>query len=434
MTLKPYPKYKPSGVEWLGDVPEHWNKTAIKFMATDAFTLFIDGDWIESKDISDNGLRYITTGNVGIGFYKEQGASYITNETFSNLDCTEVLVGDILISRLNLPAGRACIVPDVFSGRIVTSVDNVIFRPNIEYNKSYLVYLFSCPEYFQHTENLARGSTMQRISRSILGDIRTPIPGSLNEQTTIANFLDRETARIDNLISKQQRMIELLKEKRQAVISHAVTKGLDPTVKMKESGVEWLGEVPEHWEAKRLKYNLSLQTEKASINGQQVIALENIESRSGRYIPTDSEYSGEDVAFVAGDILFGKLRPYLAKVYLCESEGIAFGDLLTFRPVNEFNSRFAFYSMLSEAFIKTVDSSTYGTKMPRASAEFINEMPLATPPLSEQIEIAKYLDSQTSKFDALIEKANQAIELLKERRMALISAAVTGKIDVREAA
>lgn len=202
-----------------------------------------------------------------------------------------------------------------------------------------------------------------------------------------------------------------------------------PYLSYKDSGIEWLGEVPEHWKAKKLKYNLGLQTQKVTISGQIVIALENIESKSGKYIATESFYQGEDVAFKSGDILFGKLRPYLAKVYKCDSNGVAFGDLLTYRPIKDFDSSFAFYSLLSDEFIKIVDSSTYGTKMPRASSEFINEMILATPSYEEQTAIANFLDIQTTKIDTLIAKQQRMIELLGEKRSALISHTVIKGLD-----
>src|SRR5690606_34485236 len=133
-----YAEYKDSGVEWLEVIPSHWTSIAIKFLALDKNSLFLDGDWIESKDISNSGIRYITTGNVGTGFYKEQGSGFITQSTFEQLSCSDVYAADILISRLNLPIRRACIVPDLNS-RIVTSVDNVIFRPDEEYHPRFLV-------------------------------------------------------------------------------------------------------------------------------------------------------------------------------------------------------------------------------------------------------------------------------------------------------
>ncbi|WGX36426.1 hypothetical protein P7I82_32445 [Pseudomonas aeruginosa] len=123
MTFPCYPKYRASGVEWLDQVPDHWSSVPIKYMALERNSLFLDGDWIESKDISSDGIRYITTGNVGEGAYKEQGAGFISEETFHALRCTEVYEGDVLVSRLNNPIGRACVVPNL-GGRVVTSVDN----------------------------------------------------------------------------------------------------------------------------------------------------------------------------------------------------------------------------------------------------------------------------------------------------------------------
>lgn len=223
--LDPNVKMKDSGVEWLGEVPEHWSSVPIKYMALERNSLFLDGDWIESKDISTDGIRYITTGNVGEGVYKEQGSGFISEETFHALGCTEVYGGDVLVSRLNNPIGRACMVPDL-GVRVVTSVDNVIFRPDSKFNKKFIVYLFSSEEYFKHTSNLARGATMQRISRGLLGNIRVATP-SIEEQTQIARFLDHETARIDALIGKAEQSITLLKERRAAFITAAVTGQID---------------------------------------------------------------------------------------------------------------------------------------------------------------------------------------------------------------
>ena len=132
--MERYEAYKDSGIEWIGEIPAEWNIKRIKYLATDESSLFIDGDWIESKDIvfDESQIRYITTGNIGEGWYKEQGLAYITNEKFIALNCTEIFPGDLIISRLNPPIGRSCIVPDL-GARIVTSVDNVILRPDTKY-------------------------------------------------------------------------------------------------------------------------------------------------------------------------------------------------------------------------------------------------------------------------------------------------------------
>ena len=192
----------------------------------------------------------------------------------------------------------------------------------------------------------------------------------------------------------------------------------------KDSGVEWLGEVPDHWEVKRLKHNLRLLTEKTGRRDHPV-ALENIEGWTGRFIPTETEFQGEGIAFDAGDILFGKLRPYLAKAYCAESSGEAVGDFHVMRPVAGINSRFAQYQILNREFIAIVDGSTFGSKMPRASWEFVGGMAVATPPLPEQTQIAAFLDRETAKIDELVAEQRRLMELLKEKRQAVISHAVT---------
>ena len=155
----------------------------------------------------------------------------------------------------------------------------------------------------------------------------------------------------------------------------------------KDSGVEWLGNVPEHWELKRLKRNLRLLTEKTA-RRENPVALENIESWSGRFIQTETKFEGEGIAFERGDILFGKLRPYLAKVYLADTAGEAVGDFHVMRPTKGIDSRFSQYQILNREFIAIVDGSTFGAKMPRVSWDFLSNMVLTTPPIPEQQTIA----------------------------------------------
>ncbi len=192
----------------------------------------------------------------------------------------------------------------------------------------------------------------------------------------------------------------------------------------KDSGVEWPGEVPEHWDVKRLKHILRLLTEKTD-RRENAVALENIESWSGRFIQTETTFEGEGVAFEQGDILFGKLRPYLAKVYLAETSGEAVGDFHVMRPTKNTVGRYAQYQILNREFIAIVDGSTFGAKMPRASWDFMGGMVLAAPPIPEQQTIAAFLDRETAKIDALIAEQQRLIELLKEKRQAVISHAVT---------
>jgi type I restriction enzyme S subunit len=192
----------------------------------------------------------------------------------------------------------------------------------------------------------------------------------------------------------------------------------------KDTGVEWLREVPEHWEVKRIKRSLQQLTEKTP-GREKRLGLENIESWTGRYLPTDSEFEGDGVGFESGDILFGKLRPYLAKVLVAEFPGAAVGDFHVLRPQSGLEPRFIAYQFLSPAFISIVDGSTFGSKMPRASWEFIGGLASAVPPHAEQQAITRFLDREAAKIDVLIAEQQRLIELLKEKRRTVISHAVT---------
>jgi len=447
--LKPYPKYKPSGVEWLGDVPEHWGRLPIKYTALDSGSLFLDGDWIESKDTSDDGIRYITTGNVGAGKYKEQGSGYITEDKFRELNCTDVFEGDILISRLNAPIGRACIVPNLGS-RIVTSVDNVIYRPDSIFHKQYMVHLFSCDDYFKHTSDLARGATMQRISRGLLSNIRIITPPN-DEQSAIATFLDRETTRIDALVEKKQRFIELLKEKRQTLITDAVTGKFDvstgkPYPKYKPSGVDWLGDVPEHWNVipvKRVFMVLGGSTPKSAVPdnwGGDVVWVTPADLSklptmgiygSARMITPKGLASCGANMVPSGSIVLSTRAPIgsmgIAKTPLCTNQGCK--SLVPFGINNT-----GFYAHFFTVSSDQLNVRGKGTTFLELSGDELGAFEVISPPSDEQSAIATFLDRETTRIDALVEKTKQSIKLLKERRAALITAAVTGKVDVREVA
>lgn len=396
-----YAEYKDSGVEWLGEVPHEWNVVKLSYKMKLA-----SGDTLTANDIEPIGQYAVYGGNGLRGYTKDY-----------NCDGSYILIGR---------QGALCGNINLAKGKFFATEHAVVVYPYEEFNITFLSGFLEFMDLGQYSVSAAQpGLSVDRINA-----LHILVP-PINEQIIIGEFLDHETAQIDTLIEKQQTLIQLLKEKRQAVISHAVTKGLNPDAPMKDSGVEWLGEVPEHWEVKKLKYVCDLISQKTEINYQEVIALENIESWTGNFVSSDSGYSGQDVGFDAGDILFSKLRPYLAKVYLAKAEGVAFGDLLVYRPKTELLNKYGFYLMTNEGFISAVNSSTYGSKMPRASTEFISEMPVVIPLIQEQKQIVDYVDKILARFDNLVSKAQKAIQLMQERRTALISAAVTGKIDVR---
>lgn len=417
MQFKNYQSYKPSGVEWLGDVPEHWqvkpNKYVFKIQKRIAGTLgfnvlSITQKGLKIKDIESN------AGQMAQDYSKYQ----IVN------------VGDFAMNHMDLLTGWI----DIAKVKGVTSPDYRVFEVrNKKVNKEYFLHLFQLGYRNKILFAFGQGAAQMgrwRLQSETFNNFKMPYP-SIDEQQKIVAFLDTETARIDNLIAKQEKLIELLEEQRKSIISHAVTKGLDPNAPMKDSGVEWLGEVPEHWVERKIKFISKLMNEKTS-EKSNVIALENIESWTGKYIETESSFDSDAVKFKENDVLFGKLRPYLAKVYLVENQGEAVGDIYVLRPNKLIHPQYLKFFMLSEKFIDYVNSSTNGTKMPRANWDFIGSISIYLPEISIQNQIVNYLESAIRKIELIINKQISLIEKLKEYRSSIISHAVTGKIDVRE--
>lgn len=242
---------KDSGVNWIGTIPVEWEINKIKYTAIEENSLFLDGDWIESDVIEDEGIRYFTTGNIGTGLFKEQGDGYISPKTFEELHCLKVYPGDLAISRLNEPIGRACFIPDGQEYYVV-SVDVVILRPDSNYDKRYLVYAMNSDGYREHANLIARGATMQRISRSQLGQFFIPVP-SFKEQCAIADYLDVECAKIDGIIDDLESQIDILRSHKKSLVTEAVTKGIRDNAEMIDSGT-WLGCIPVGWEISKVKY------------------------------------------------------------------------------------------------------------------------------------------------------------------------------------
>lgn len=213
---------KDSGIEWIGKIPKHWSIVKIKYIKKeDEPNSFIDGDWIESNYIKSEGIRYITTGNIGDGQYIEQGNGFVSKEDFELLKCKYAYPGDLIFSRLNAPYGRSCILPNLYN-KYVIAVDNVILRTKECYNKNYINYLTQCIGYQMSVKDSASGTTMQRISRTKLGNIQLPFPDT-EEQLKIIVYLDKKTKTIDETISTKQKQLQILEEYKKSLIYEYVT-------------------------------------------------------------------------------------------------------------------------------------------------------------------------------------------------------------------
>jgi len=242
-------------------------------------------------------------------------------------------------------------------------------------------------------------------------------------------------------VSEQRRLIELLKEKRQAVISHAVTKGLNPNAPMKPSGIQWLGDVPEHWEEKAFQRCVSVAEGQVDprlpeYSGMVLIAPNHIESGTGQLY--DLETANEQAAISgkyfceAGDVIYSKIRPALRKVCITPEACLCSADMYPLRAHSGLTNEFLFRWILTEQFSAFAVLESDRVAMPKINRESLKQVTFALPPVHEQRDICKHITTQTEGFDQLVLEAERAIELLQERRTALISAAVTGKIDVRE--
>ena len=417
MSFPRYPASKDSGVEWLGEVPEHWEILAIKRLAS-----LQSGNGITADSISEHGPYPVYGGNGVRGF----------SELFTH-EGNYPIIGR---------QGALCGNINYANGKFWASEHAVVVSPIQSAEVGWLGEVLRAMNLNQYSVSAAQPG----LSVDTIVNLFIPRPPR-DEQISISTFLDHETAKIDALIAEQQRLIELLQEKRQAVISHAVTKGLNPDAPMKDSGVEWLGEVPEHWKILELKH---LKKGGTSITYGIVQAGPHIEDGIP-YIRT-SDMAGDrlmvescqrtsiaiDEAYARSRVFEGDLvvaiRATVGKVLEVPVE--LDGANLTqgtakFSPGSTVSARFVKYSFGADYCQAQIMFSAKGATFLEITLDVLRRLRLAIPPLAEQKEIVNYLEGATGRMGYLLASAQQTIYLLQERRSALISAAVTGQIDVR---
>lgn len=294
---------------------------------------------------------------------------------------------------------------------------------------------------------LSNSSTgLANLNATMVGQIILPIP-PLPEQTQIATFLDRETAKIDELVAEQRRLMQLLKEKRQAVISHAVTKGLNPDAPMKPSGIEWLGDVPAHWDCYALKYLATIKTGFAFSSddfveeGIPVLRIGDINTEGGvdfssaRFLPEEYADKYPDVLVLKDDIVMAMTGATIGKVgrYIDDQPALLNQRVCIYRATLPNSQRYLWYILNTAFYTEHIALAAVGGAQPNISDSELLRCSVPVPSIDEQTTIADFLTIETAKFDTLASEAQRAIDLLQERRTALISAAVTGQIDVRAA-
>jgi type I restriction enzyme S subunit len=438
---KPYPAYKDSGVEWLGQVPEHWVQVPLKRLVRS-----IEQGWspeCESWPAEEGGWGVVKVGCVNGGHFRpeENKALPVSLEPRPGLSLRE---GDVLVSRANTRelVGSCVAVPQSYPNLLLC--DKIYrIRCGELVTPSFLAALITVHgRRAVEIEATGASSSMLNISQSVILDLPVALPEP-TEQDQIIAAASRETARIDALVAKKTRFIELLREKRQALITHAVTKGLDPNVKMKDSGVEWLGEVPEHWDVLSFQRCVfiaegQVNPEKSPYREMILLAPNHIESGSGLllYTETAEEQSAESGKYLCekGDVVYSKIRPALRKVCMAPEVSLCSADMYPMRGHSGMSNQFLFWFLLSEPFSAFAVLEADRVAMPKINRESLNSLHLPRPPFSEQMEIVARLSQVTVRLDSLRAKTERSIEFLKERRTALITAAVTGQIDLRESA
>lgn len=439
-----YPEYKDSGIEWLGKIPAHWEVKRLKRLAT------INDEVLPETTDPNFEISYVDIGSVD----STDGIAHRETYVFANAPSRArriVRHGDVIVSTVR--TYLRAIVPIVHpEPNLIVSTGFAVIRPRVGLATRFSAYALQSPYFVERVVANSVGVSYPAINASELGTFPIAVPPEV-EQCTIADFLDRETAKIDALIGKKERLIELLKEKRTVLISHAVTKGLDPNVSMKDSGIEWLGKIPAHWEVVRLKYHA--QFDNSGIWGDEPETCDApIPVARTADISIDGRINFQDMpmrCLSAAEMKAYKCRP--GEIIVVKSSGsvsnvvtgkaaLVTQEMPTFSFSNfllrvipsqvVWDSRFLYAFLTSHMVRKRIELMVSGTTYPNLKVSEYRGFEVPLPNQPEQQAIADFLDCETAKIDALIGKIEKAIELLKEYRTALISAAVTGKIDVRD--
>ena len=444
MSFARYPNYKDSGVEWLGEVPGHWEVKRLRFVAelnpSKSETASIDRDTLVSflpmDAIGEDGsLRLDVEKPIS---ELESGYTYFRN-------------GDVTVAKITpcYENGKGALMLGLLNDIGFGTTELIVARPNAaEITGPYLHYLFISPDFRNLGESHMYGAGGQkRVPDAFVRNFATAFP-PLPEQTQIAAFLDRETAKIDGLVAEQRRLMALLKEKRQAVISHAVTRGLNPDAPMKPSDIEWLGDVPAHWETRTIA-KASTKITNGFVGPTRDILVDagtpyiqathikngRVNFDDGYFVRPDWSAAHSKSILREGDVLIVQTGAGTGDVGLVSENEVGYNchALIIVAPNK---------SLLHGTYLSAVLQSTYGQEKltsietgamhPHLNCGEVKFVDLPVPPLAEQLSIVSYTIKSADKFDTLTAEAQRAIALLQERRTALISAAVTGQIDVRD--
>jgi len=417
----PYPHYKDSGLPWIGRIPAHWETRRNRFLFRE-----VDNRSAHGKE------EHLSMSQV-YGLVPSNSLSRKSLQSENYAGGKLVTANDLVLNRLKAHLGVFAIAKQAG----VVSPDYTVLRPNDAANVHYCEFLFKTSEYVAEFRRRTKGIVegFWRLYTDDFYNVHALFPPS-PEQTQIANYLRTQDTKIARFIRIKRELIARLNEQKLRLIDHAVTGGLDTSGKRKPSGVDWLGDVPGHWEVLRLKFiarNITNQTT-SKADDEIYLALEHVQSWTGIAQPPDGEieFASTVKRFIPDDVLLGKLRPYLAKITRANCVGVCVSEFLVLRSnIKQIFPAYLEHLLRCKRVIDLINSSTEGAKMPRTDWDFIGNVQIPVPPLTEQHTILTHIKAKIEPLTAAIHQAEQEITLIREYRERLIADAVTGQIDLR---
>lgn len=408
---------------------------------------------LESGNRGSGEERYLSSGVFSIGGEHisidhkilSDNKKYISPEFYLKMNQGRVRLNDILLVKDGATIGKNAIIESILNEECAVNEHVFILRPNSLVNPKFLFYFLNSSIFIQNLRQFINGSAQPGLDQKFTSNISVPVP-NLNMQKSIVKLLDQKTSEIDELISAEERLLELLEEKRVSIITQAVTKGLNPDAMMKSSGVDWLGDIPEHWEVKRLKYHSRINPTKSELKDDSLevnfIPMENIGQYGGLtldIVKNLSEVKHGYTYFESNDVIIAKITPCFenGKGALAENllNGIAFGttELHVLRAFDSIIPEYLKYVIFSYSFRKLGESSMIGAGgQKRVPTEFVKNFKIGIPAIDEQKLICNSLNEKLTKLDNFKSDIKLAIKKLREYKISLVTSAVTGKINLRD--
>lgn len=442
MSFSKYERYRESGVEWLDDLPEHWKVSRLGYETWVRARLGWKG--LKAEEYVDEGYAFLATPNIKGKAIDFANVNFIDQFRYEESPEIKLRLGDILLAKDGSTLGTVNVVRNLPIPATVNSSIAVI-TPNANLHSVYAYYLFQS-SYMEHTiQRIKGGMGVPHLFQEDLNRFYIPLP-TLTEQYSIAAFLDGETAKIDTLVEEQRRLIELLKEKRQAAISHAVTKGINANVPMKDSGIEWLAKVPAHWSVLPLSHAISFQEGPGIMAADfrdEGVPLLRVSGVQGRWATLDGcnyldpekvDLRWKHFRLEENDLLISASASMgtVCEIGVEVAGAIPYTGLIRLRPQsNDFIAKDYIRAIVSsDLFFVQIDLFKAGATIQHYGPTHLSQMKIVLPPMDEQLSIVSHIAELSQQFDELLNQSQTAVNLLKEYRTSLISAAVTGKINV----